>query len=202
MAAAPVHPRDKGLCRVGSTPLIQEWTTTGHVAVRFTDYPPGVCGDWPGITTKFTDSLRRWAEDTARRVPVKEDETFWIPPVAEIADIGEDCQDCDGTGSCRCRCGNEHDCSECHGNGKIIETRGRREQIGQAVFRSDDGAATVIQGKFADLLRGYSVFRYSEPGEDDEVRPLLGVDSDGVLMAVVLPMRGVPETPPKKEDRL
>jgi hypothetical protein len=27
------------------------------------------------------------------------------------------CKECDGTGSCECHCGHQHDCHECHGSG-------------------------------------------------------------------------------------
>ena len=201
MAAAPPESWDGKRSRVGFSPSVPGWSTTGHVAIRFTDYPEGVAAEWsvevaPKFNANFAGYVKAWTEDLANRVPVTEDESLRIPFVADIPnEVSGECSDCNGSGEHECSCGDIHDCGECDGEGEIIIKRGKSGDIGQAVFRGANGKQTLIQGKFAGLLRGYSVFQFNGIGDDHEEPPLLGVAYDGTVMVCVMPMRGEPRTP-------
>ncbi len=47
------------------------------------------------------------------------DEWKILPEVVEMYDKLDDCRECGGTGEHDCSCGDEHECYECKGSGKI-----------------------------------------------------------------------------------
>lgn len=102
------------------------------------------------------------------------------------------CDSCDGAGTCRCSCGNEHNCADCSGLGvagdaechdKVITP----EHVGYTRFGGPDASrAVAIDTRFLPLLAGLSVCRAKDATAFD---PIAGRDDEGRLRAVVMPVK-------------
>ena len=84
-----------------------------------------------------------------------------------------ECEECDSTGDCRCRCGNEHDCEACYGKGS---------------WSCDDCGGTGAH-RAAEILRerawtcipyGVQVFVGTLGPALDSASP--SIDAEGILM--------------------
>lgn len=58
----------------------------------------------------------------------------------EVDIVTKDCEQCNGSGICRCSCSNRHDCSECNGEGEIEVSR---NQTGRLYYTNKDHSGPV-----------------------------------------------------------
>ena len=85
------------------------YATDGRVCVRVPDFPD------PPPDIQVTQGIAKLGWDTAPRAVAVE-----LPKKIPCERTTE-CTSCDGTGTCKCECGDMHPCEDCGGDGKMIQ---------------------------------------------------------------------------------
>lgn len=103
--------------------------TDGRVCVRV---PRGMVASESYGATNINLTVLDWDSDRPER--------FALPglPPAKILE----CENCQGSGGCVCRCSHEHDCTQCDG-------RGHFELSSYVAFPRDDGTTTYLDARYA-----------------------------------------------------
>lgn len=164
---------------LGHSPALPDWITNGWFAARFS--APAEMVSEQASLGKLASVIADWTRSVAQGglAPVTEDLTLRV-----ASEVAPNCKTCEGEGSHYCKqCEGDHDCAKCSGNG----THGKTV-MGQSVFKDAGGVVTVVQESLARLLDGFRTVRAGA----GELEPLFGIDGEGQLVVVVMPMRTSP----------
>lgn len=178
---------------IAATP-ISEFHDNTKTPFRLSDWLSG--GTWAVRGGPDVMALGKWDNEAKRDalaiyeaalpgVPAVEDIALRLPSVPGIEDITETCKTCRGDGGHGCDCDQcDVVCETCDGDGIRVVEKGRKLDPGQRVFRSGD-VTTILDARLAPLLDGLRVVRLGT----EKLDPLGGIDADGRLVVLVMPMR-------------
>ena len=136
------------------------WVSNGHWAVLATaEHYAAAVADPFALKRSYKASL----DFGAPRTPLEEVRSERIEPVAAIEAVISVCPTCDHERTAKPY---------------------QRGDLGQRIY-AGGGVETLVDGRYAEILDGLSVVRLGTK----ELDPVAGIDADGDIVAVVLPMR-------------
>lgn len=186
-----------------TSPTAPGWVTSGDFAALTTEAPEDQVSSPQSMRASaiFGDSVKAWSSGE-HRVPVTEDRPMRRAGTPGRAEVSTPCDKCAGSGECAgCPCGVTHDCGSCDGCGVHVQVPYISEGLGRAVYRSSDGAWTVVSDKLARLLDGYTLYRFTgegaahprpaaeTPAQAASLMPIIGCDASGAVVVCVMPLR-------------
>ena len=172
------------------------WITTGHIAA-FVDDTSAIpeAGEWEWKDDYGIEPLLRAIRPALGRAlelaDLAVDSKYHIPFKSRQ---GTTCDSCDGAGFKECDLDYEHCCDVCSGTG-VVGDRGR---VGQRVYRRGDlqVICTDLNASVLDGLRVVCALDGNSESADPYERALIGLDDDGDVVAIVMPLRDTqPELP-------